>query len=212
MTVVGMVSNALGDATALAYFAIYFGGIGVVILLMLERVRILTSLLYVSKQLMLYVQYERRGRAPPPPPRNLARTTNKARGHGVIGSVLIAKTIEAIKQTPVIFFCKAANLPKINEAVSYVMQNEQTYCLRLVHVCDPEKETPREFEDVVCLFDHIYPSIKIDFVSLAGTFEPAMVEWIAESMGIPTNMMLMRQPANKDTHRIAALGVRVITN
>ncbi|KAJ0402509.1 hypothetical protein ATCC90586_002679 [Pythium insidiosum] len=212
MTLVGVVSNALGDATALAYFAIYLGGIGGVILLMLERVRILTSLLYVSKQLMIYLQYERRGREPPQPPRNLARTTNKARGHGVIGSVLVAKTIEAIKQTPVIFFCKAANLPKINEAIAYVMQNEQTYCLRLVHMCDGEMDTPREFEDVVCLFDHIYPSIKIDFVSLAGAFEPAMIEWIATTMDIPTNMMFMRQPAREETHRIAALGVRIITN
>ncbi|KAG7375547.1 hypothetical protein PHYPSEUDO_000698 [Phytophthora pseudosyringae] len=121
-------------------------------------------------------------------------------------------TIETIKNTPVVFFCKVANLPKINEAVRYVMQNEHTYCLRLVHVCEPNAPVPLEFEDVVNLFDHIYPSIKIDFIAVTGAFDPAMVQWLSKSMEVPTNMMFMRQPANENIHRVSALGVRVITD
>lgn len=202
MLVLGLVSNALGDVTALKYFAIYFVAFGVVILIMLERVRILQAFLYISRKMLIHYRYGRRGQS-------VAAT---ARGNGFIGSVLIAKTIEKIKKTPVIFFCKAANLPKINEAVSYVVRNEQTYCLRLVHVCAKDTFIPQEFEDIVCLFDHIYPSIKIDFVSITGTFDPAMIEWISTSMDIPTNMMFMRQPANRTIHKVSALGVRVITN
>jgi hypothetical protein len=175
-------------------------------------------LLYISKQFIIYFKYERKGHTPPelPAQHSLATSTPTAaiaRGHGVIGSVLIAKTIERIKKTPVIFFCKAANLPKINEAISYVIHNEQTYCLRLVHIIPPSstEEVPREFEDIVCLFDHIYPLIKIDFVAVTGIFDPSMIEWISSSMNIPTNMMFMRQPANIETHKVAAVGVRVIT-
>lgn len=125
---------------------------------------------------------------------------------------MVAKAIERIKKTPVVFFCKAPNLPKINEAVAYVLQSEQTYCLCLVHVREQDVASPCEFEDIVGLFDHIYPLLKIDFVSVTGTFEPATVEWIAQSMGVPTNMMFMRQPASVAIHAVAALGVRVITN
>uniref|UniRef100_K3XAH4 Amino acid permease/ SLC12A domain-containing protein n=1 Tax=Globisporangium ultimum (strain ATCC 200006 / CBS 805.95 / DAOM BR144) TaxID=431595 RepID=K3XAH4_GLOUD len=205
MITLGLLSNAMGDATALKYFAIYFVAFGVVILVMLERVRILQALLYISRKMLIHYRYGRHGQAP-------AASAAATRGHGFIGSVMIAKTIEKIKKTPVIFFCKAANLPKINEAISYVIQNEQTYCLRLVHICTKNNFIPQEFEDIVCLFDHIYPSIKIDFVSITGTFDPAMVEWISTSMDIPTNMMFMRQPANKTIHKVSALGVRVITN
>lgn len=209
MIILGLVSNAMGDVTALKYFTIYFVAFGFVILIMLERVRILQAFLYVSRKLLLhFVGYKRRDEASSVN----ARTGGTRAGQGFVGSVLIAKTIETIKKTPVIFFCKAANLPKINEAISYVMRNEQTYCLRLVHVCDKDALIPQEFEDIVCLFDHIYPSIKIDFVSITGKFDPAMIEWISSTMAIPTNMMFMRQPANHVIHKVSALGVRVITN
>ncbi|KAF1336718.1 Amino acid-polyamine-organocation, partial [Globisporangium splendens] len=205
MITLGLLSNAMGDVTALKYFAIYFAAFGVVILVMLERVGILQAFLYISRKMLIHYRYGRRGQAP-------AAGAAAARSHGFIGSVMIAKTIEKIKKTPVIFFCKAANLPKINEAISYVIQNEQTYCLRLVHICAKDNFIPQEFEDIVCLFDHIYPSIKIDFVSITGTFDPAMIQWISTSMDIPTNMMFMRQPVNKTIHKVSALGVRVITN
>jgi hypothetical protein len=129
-----------------------------------------------------------------------------------IGSVMLAKSIERIKRTPIIFLCKLPNLPRVNEAISYVMQNEQTYSLRLVHIVeDQEIGIPLEFEEIVCLFDHIFPSIKIDFVSINGRLEPAMIEWISKLMQIPTNMMFMGQPSHVSTHEIAAMGVRVIT-
>jgi amino acid transporter len=202
MVLVGVLSNACSDTTALKYFVIYFAAVAFVIFVMLERVGMLKSLLYVSRKFLLYSRFGISTTSSPSDTRKL----------GFVGSVMIAKTIEKIKKTPVIFFCKVPNLPKVNEAVSYVMKNEHTYCLRLVHVAAKGVAPPREFEDIVCLFDHIYPSIKIDFVSIPGTFEPAMVEWISQSMSIPTNMMFMRQPATPSMHQVSALGVRVITD
>ncbi|RLN48984.1 hypothetical protein BBJ28_00015606 [Nothophytophthora sp. Chile5] len=201
----GFISNSLSDLTALMYFAIYFAAFFFVVLLMLERVTLLKGLLFISRKLSLYYQ-ERRG--------GDAGSTQQlsTRSQGFVGSVLVAKAIERIKNTPVVFFCKAANLPKINEAVSYVIRNEHTYCLRLVHVCEPNAPVPREFEDVVGLFDHIYPSIKIDFIAVTGAFDPAMVQWLSNSMAVPTNMMFMRQHANDTIHRVSALGVRIITD
>ncbi|TYZ63787.1 hypothetical protein PybrP1_004782, partial [[Pythium] brassicae (nom. inval.)] len=44
--VVGLVSNAVGDTHALKFFALYYAGVGAVVLLMLERVRLLQALLF----------------------------------------------------------------------------------------------------------------------------------------------------------------------
>ncbi|KAG6592451.1 Amino Acid-Polyamine-Organocation (APC) Family [Phytophthora cinnamomi] len=200
----GILANAFSDLKALSYFFIYFAVFFLVVFLMLARVTMLKALLFVSRKFMLYFRGSHKEDS------SLAQQ-HSTRGQTFVGSVMIAKTIETIKNTPVVFFCKVANLPKINEAVRYVMQNEHTYCLRLVHVCEPNAPVPREFEDVVNLFDHIYPSTKIDFIAVTGTFEPAMVQWLSKSMAIPTNMMLMGQPSSKKIHRVSALGVRIVT-
>jgi amino acid transporter len=201
MVSLGIVANAFSDMRALSYFFIYFAVFFLVVFVMLTRVSLLKAILFVSGKFMAYFQGD-----------TVSVQQLSARGHVFIGSVKIAKTIETIKNTPVVFFCKVANLPKINEAVRYVMQNEHTYCLRLVHVCEPNTPVPREFQDVVNLFDHVYPSIKIDFIAVTGAFDPAMVQWLSQSMAVPTNMMFMRQPANENIHRVSALGVRVITD
>uniref|UniRef100_M4C380 Amino acid permease/ SLC12A domain-containing protein n=1 Tax=Hyaloperonospora arabidopsidis (strain Emoy2) TaxID=559515 RepID=M4C380_HYAAE len=195
MVSLGILANAVSDTKALLYFCIYFAVFFFVVIVMLARVSLLKALLWISRKLAGY------GQSDPAP-------SQQPFG----GSVLIAKLIETIKNTPVVFFCKATNLPKINEAVAYVMRNEHTYCLRLVHVCEPNAPVPREFEHVVNLFDHIYPSIKIDFIAVTGAFDPAMVQWLSKSMDVPTNMMFMGQPADEMIHQVSALGVRVITD
>ncbi|KAG1691686.1 hypothetical protein DVH05_026697 [Phytophthora capsici] len=200
----GILANAFADIKALSYFFIYFAVFFLVVFVMLARLSLLEGLLFISRKLLLHFLGDKSSSSP--------IQQLSAGGRPFVGSVKIAKTIETVKNTPVVFFCKVANLPKINEAVRYVMQNEHTYCLRLVHVCEPDAPVPREFEDVVNLFDHIYPSIKIDFVAVTGAFDPAMVQWLCKSMDIPTNMMFMRQPANENIHRVSALGVRVITD
>ncbi|ETK95758.1 hypothetical protein F441_01393, partial [Phytophthora nicotianae CJ01A1] len=204
MVSLGILANAFSDVKALSYFFIYFAVFFVVVFLMLTRVSLLKGFLYISRKILLHFG-SKQGEFTPV-------QQLSAGGQAFVGSVKVAKTIEMVKNTPVVFFCKVANLPKINEAVRYVMQNEHTYCLRLVHVCEPDAPVPREFEDVVNLFDHIYPSIKIDFIAVKGAFDPAMVQWLSKSMDVPTNMMFMRQPANENIHRVSALGVRVITD
>ncbi|TDH71972.1 hypothetical protein CCR75_009265 [Bremia lactucae] len=203
MVFVGILANAFSDVKALAFFCLYFAVFFVVIFYMLTRVNLLKGLLYISREFLLYFRCKHGNFA--------SCRQNIGEAHSFVGCIMVAKTIESIKNTPIVFFCKVANLPMINEAVRYIMQNEDTYCLRLVHVCDLDAPLPLEFDDVVNLFDHIYPSLKIDFIAITGTFDPAMVHWLSQSMHIPINMMLMRQPATRSIHSVSALGVRVIT-
>lgn len=190
-------ANALGDPATFRYFVLYYFAIGAIAFLMLERVWMLKAVLDLTRR---FQEWRRSEQEPQ------ALTTE------VVGSIAVAKTIEKIKRTPTIFFCKAPNLPKINQAIAYVMQNEQTYCMRLVHVSEPDARIPPEFAEIVCLFDHIYPLLKIDFVSISGAFDPPMIEWIAAHLGVPTNMMFMRQPATAAMHAISSAGVRIITD
>ena len=93
----------------------------------------------------------------------------------------------------------------------YVRTNEQTFNLRIMHVC--LANPPPEFEEIVAVIDRMYPKLKIDFVSVeGGTFDQAMVQWISQTQNIPTNMMFIRQPDKVDGYKVSMLGVRVITS
>ncbi|KAJ0403965.1 hypothetical protein ATCC90586_005832 [Pythium insidiosum] len=211
MIVLCFVANALADPHTLSYFALYFAAIGVVVFTMLKRVSILTATLEMTRRFLKWWRSRSESDSPASHPPPIARPSGLAARAEFVGSVSIAKSIEKIKRTPTIFFCKGPQLPKINEAIAYVLANEQTYCLRLVHVLASDQDAvPREFEDLVCLFDHIYPWLKIDFVSVRGEFSPEMVAWCAEQLGVPPNMMFMRQPTTGAMHAVARVGVRVI--
>lgn len=223
MIMIGLISNAASDPYALGYVSLYYGAFFSIIWLMLDRITILKCLLYVSRQWKVFLLSRQNARSRPNPSQRAlpsAHYRTEQQSRFVIGSVIIAKAIESIKKTPIILFCKSSSLPKINQAISYVIRNEQTYCLRLVHITssdlyesdtnDDKLTYDPKFDDTVCLLDHIYPSMKIDFVSIRGRFEPILVQWIGENMNIPINLMLMRQPRSDDSYRVAALGVRII--
>jgi hypothetical protein len=72
----------------------------------------------------------------------------------------------------------------------------------------------RDLRDMVSVFDLMYPKLKIDFVGVGvpdGKFDPSVVEWLAQELRVPPNMMFIRQPGNAHIHQVSTLGVRVIT-
>ncbi|TMW69548.1 hypothetical protein Poli38472_001704 [Pythium oligandrum] len=126
---------------------------------------------------------------------------------GARGGRTITKAILDINDAPIIFFSKYPDMTIINKAILYVRKNEQTSNLRVVHMYNDDvdggvesgasMETRKEFENIIALFGHIYPKLKIDFVSLYGLFEPATVKWVSETMHVPTNLMFIAQPGDK---------------
>jgi len=147
---------------------------------------------------------------------------------GARGGRTIAKAIIGINDAPIVFFCKHPDMTLINKAILYVRRNEQTHNLRIVHVSEAAMDggesgstagsdssssmsMRKEFENIVALFDSIYPKLRIDFVHVHGEFEPAVVKWLSESMQVPINLMFIAQPGDKAVHSVSKLGVRVIT-
>jgi len=222
MVVVGLLGILLGDPKILMYFALYLIVVGFVMAVMMARVQILRVVLVVMKRL-----FPSRSRSSASAETDidspLADASGAGPGHrtGARGGRTITKAILDIQIAPIIYFCKHADMTIINKAILYVRKNELTQNLRIVHVFDDMDDGGEsggahtaalsEFQNIVALFDNIYPKLKIDFISVKGSFEPAVVEWISSSMDVPINMMFIAQPGDKAVHRVSTLGVRVIT-
>ncbi|KDO25960.1 hypothetical protein SPRG_08613 [Saprolegnia parasitica CBS 223.65] len=203
MVGIGFFCQLLGNPQVLLYFFLYLTGIATVVFGMVERIAILRVLILVVN---LVCGSEKRE-----PSSSKGRYFERENDR-------VAKLTQAIKtmnERPMIFFVKAPNLTTMNKAIMYVRSNEITQHLRFVHVYADETEPTltaiQEMRDMVTLFDSMYPKLQMDFVSIHGAFDPAMIAWIAHEFDIPTNTMFIKQPSNLAAHKVSSRGVRVIT-
>ncbi|KAH9182212.1 hypothetical protein AeNC1_015813, partial [Aphanomyces euteiches] len=234
----GFMANLLGNPKTLMYFVSYFAFVLVVVFAMLERVFILrvlvviTNLLFKDKkdrqpveqvfsdepndQSLLNESSPGHPSTPSPPKVVVKQISMKPSLERENPKVLrLVQTIKAIKNAPVVFFIKKANLTTLNKAILYVRANELTHNIRFVHVYRetmPEAlETVSQLKEMIAMFDCVYPKIQLDFYSIVAAFEPATIEWIAQKYNIQTNMMFLKQPTNSSVKAVSTYGVRVIT-
>jgi hypothetical protein len=134
----GLIGNIIFEPIILAYFAIYFTGVMIIVFIMFARVRLLRLLLHIMKRSCLF----------------------KYCGGW------IQREAKKIKSQPVIFFAKEPKIDVLNKAVLYVLENEITENLKIVHVYSPYQAQNQnaEFETNVKILDKIYPKLKIDLV------------------------------------------------
>ncbi|OQR97667.1 transmembrane protein [Achlya hypogyna] len=209
MVVIGYFCQLLGNPQVLLYFFLYLFVIVCVVFGMIERVAVLRLCIFVVNVVC--------GKAPAPATELDEGNQNKVRffEHENKRVAQLAQAIKSMNESPMIFFVKAPNLTTMNKAIMYVRRNEVTQHLRLVHVyaeaTDETMAAIQEMRDMVTLFDSMYPKLKLDFLSVIGTFEPAMVQWISNEYNVPTNMMFIKQPSNLAAHKVSSRGVRVIT-
>jgi hypothetical protein len=124
---------------------------------------------------------------------------------------LLAK-LEEIKNQRVVFFTKGDNLANLNRAALYVLQNEQTKRLKVVHVYQDESEIDRgHLAEQLRTLDEVYPELRIDLVLVQGKFGPELIENLSKRLGVPKNYMFLGTPGDRFPHNIAELGgVRLI--
>ncbi|KAJ0398750.1 hypothetical protein P43SY_009818 [Pythium insidiosum] len=225
--IIGIFANLLGDPKVLMYFALYYIVGLTVMFMMLDRISILRLVLSVLQRTTPSRHADSESlnspalTTPLSPEYTAVDEKTVAQHTGARGGRTIARAIMAINDRPMVFFCKHPDLTLLNKAILYVRNNEQTSNLYIIHVANEvvdggesggASDVRSEFENIVTLFNHVYPKIKIDFVSVQGEFEPALVKWLSESLHIPTNLMFIAQPTDKVVHRVASMGVRVITH
>jgi hypothetical protein len=117
-------------------------------------------------------------------------------------NALLMTKIRQINSFQVIYFSRAAR---------YVLKNELTTRMRVIHCYADQKDIPSTLADNLKTIDQIYPRIRIDLVLVKGVFGPELIERLSRRFGVPKNYMFIGTPGNHFPHSISDLsGVRVI--
>ena len=184
----GLVGNILLDPINLEIFQGYFAATFALVAVMFLRLEILKIGLYVSRAVVEKLR------------------TTRGRVHAAI-----LREIERVNETAMVYFTKGDDLVTLNQVALYVLDNEQTSRLKVVHVYEDADEIPPHLAAYLKLIDRLYPQLRIDFVAVKGTFCPELVEAISRRLRVPKNQMFIGTPGDRFPHRIEALGgVRVV--
>lgn len=119
--------------------------------------------------------------------------------------------IKKVTSVPVLYFSKNDNLATLNEAVQYVLKNEQTKNLTVCYLSEEKDKYADQLSNYVQIIDEIYPKLKIDLILVNGIFSPNTVGALSNRLNIQKNRMFIGSPGGAFPHRIEKLGgVRVI--
>ncbi len=124
----------------------------------------------------------------------------------------LAEKLDQINNQQVVFFTKGDNRANLNRAALYVLQNEQTTRLKVVHVFRDESDLEGlDLQEQLQVIDELYPELRIDLVLVKGKFGPELIEKLSRELGVPKNYMFLGTPGDRFPHNIAELGgVRLI--
>ena len=124
---------------------------------------------------------------------------------------VVGGKITQIVGSPVIYFTRGDNIALLNRCALYVMENEQTNCLKVVHVYNDDCPTPPQLAQHLHVIDRLYPDLRIDFLAVKGKFGPDFIDRLSRRLQVPKNYMFIGTPGDRFPHRIEELGgVRVI--
>ncbi len=185
---IGLVGNVVMDPLNVEIFAVYFLAVAALVAVMFLRIPILRGILFVVRAMVDGVQ---------------------AVNHRV--NTGISSLMADINETPMVYFTKGDSSSVLNKAVLYVLQNEQTNRLKVIHVYEDEEKIPQKLATDLKTIDRLYPELRVDFVAIRGEFSPQLIDAVSRLFLIPKNQMFIGTPGDHFPHRIEQLGgVRVI--
>ena len=185
---IGLVGNVVMDPRNVEIFTSYFLVVAAVVALMFLRLQILRVILVVMRAIVESFQ-------------KLTTRINTR----VLGE------INAINSTAMVYFTKGDDPAVLNRAVLYVLQNEQTNRLKVIHVYANEADIPPELADHLGALDRLYPEMRIDFIAVRGLFGPELIDALSRRLEVPKNQMFIGTPGDRFPHRVEKLGgVRLI--
>ncbi|MFH1724504.1 MAG: hypothetical protein ABII00_07770 [Elusimicrobiota bacterium] len=72
-------------------------------------------------------------------------------------------------------------------------------------------DIPPKLAEHLSTVDHLYPRLRIDFLTVKGKFGPELIERLSRRLNVPKNYMFIGTPGDRFPHRIASLGgVRLV--
>ncbi len=184
----GLVGNVMIDPAYVQVFGIYFACAMAFVGVMLWRIPLLRTLLFVSQAVADGLVAFSRG----------------------VSSAVHSK-IEEVNSRPVVYFTRGDKPEQPNRAALYVLENEQTNRMIVVHVYTDEGKIPAHLPEQLSHIDKFYPELRIDFVAVQGEFGPALIERLSKRLEVPKNYMFIGTPGDGFVHRVEELGgVRLI--
>ena len=186
--IAGLIGNILLDPASVRIFFEYYAIVAGVVVVMFLRIQLLKLVLVISKSVVEKIQ----------------RTNEHLH-------TIVIQAINLINSRTVIFFTKGDDPANLNQAALYVMKNEQTKWLKVVHVYENEEDIPHDLAGHLKTIDRLYPALKIDFVAVRGVFCPDLIDQLSKRLGVPKNYMFIGTPGDRFPHEIESLGgVRLI--
>jgi amino acid transporter len=182
----GLVGNLTQDN--LTVFLPFFVAMSGLVLIMLFRVRILRLGFFILKSAVGSVQ-----------------NINKKISNYIIDH------INKVNSRSVLYFTKGDNIANLNRAALYVLENEQSSKLVIVHVYKRKTDTIPHLAAHLKTIDHLYPQLRIDFLAVKGAFGPDLIERLSRRLKVPKNYMFIGTPGDQFAHDLSSLGgVRLI--
>lgn len=185
---VGLVGNfSLNPQGARIFVGYYLCAVGIIMLVLLR----VSLLRFISRAVQLSVEVM------PGKPGFITRT--------------LENWIGSFTSVSVAYFTKGDNLPTLNQAALYVINNEQTRHLYFIHFYDNFEDIPAPLWYQARTIDQIYPQLRIDLILVKGKMTPSSIERLSDRLGIAKNRMFIGTPGHAFPHRVEDLGgVRVI--
>jgi amino acid transporter len=186
--IIGLLGNVLLDPLNVEVFVVYFMIAIAAVGLMFLRVPIMRVLLFVSRSVV-----------------------DRVMGVNEWVRTRVVHLINEINAKGVVYFTKGDDVAVLNSAALYVLRNEQTTRMQVVHVYRDEGEIPPDLANQLATIDHLYPQLRIDFLAVRGEFGPEIIERLSKRLDVEKNYMFIGTPGDRFPHRIESLGgVRVI--
>ncbi|MEP7279062.1 MAG: APC family permease [Bacteroidota bacterium] len=129
----------------------------------------------------------------------------------VRGRKTINRLIVKLHDQEFVFFSKGDDIATLNKVMIYVQENEITRKIKIVTVLKEHQPPPEQFLKDFEVLDRAYPKIKMEYITLAGSFGPALIDELCKRWEIPKNFMFISSPGEKFSYRVEELGgVRLI--
>ncbi len=184
-TLLGILGNVLIDYHNFIFFLDYFIPTVLVVGIMYMRVPILASLLNAANYFMTKILLWR--------------------------SVIIDE-ITSLTNQRVMLFARGGRLDRLHKAFMYVMKNESSRRVLLVHLYKSKEENEqKEIEKALHALKQIFPELEVELVVKQGTFGPEMIDALSKEYQIPKNNIFIGAPEEKHPFSVQDLGgVRII--
>ncbi|MEJ2617766.1 MAG: amino acid permease, partial [Ignavibacteriaceae bacterium] len=184
----GLIGNAIMNPKYLLVFLEYFIPSMIIIGIMLYRIPLLKSILFVIRSINEAIQ----------------RITT-------IISASIRGRINKINSQQFLFFTKGDNIANLNLVMLYVRKNENTRRIKIVTVVNDKVTVAENLRNEINVLDRAYPEIDIEFIELSGVFSPELIKELSAKWNIPTNFIFIGQPGKNFPYKLEDLGgVRLI--